>query len=276
MMEINVAKVLQQKAPRLYRWVPAPLIAYLRRVVHQDQLNAYLSKHANLPPMEFITAMLGEMKISYRAVGIEKLDPNGRYVFASNHPFGGLDGLMLAQEVAGHCGEVKLVVNDILMNLEPLESIFIPVNKHGRQSAHNLELINSAFQSNAPIVTFPAGLCSRRVRGEVTDLPWKSNFVKKAIEYQRDIVPVFFSGELSNFFYRLSSVRSAFGLPNIEMLYLVDEMFKQGGQTFEIIVGKPIPWQQLADGQSVKAWCEQVRKNAYSLRKPEVASATPK
>jgi putative hemolysin len=143
----------------------------------------------------------------------------------------------------------------------------VPVNKHGRQNAEYSRLFTEAFASDMPIVTFPAGLCSRRIRGEVTDLPWKPNFIRQAIANRRDVVPVFFSGELSNFFYRLSNARKFFGIKaNIEMLYLVDEMFKQRGRSFTIRIGEPVAWEDFTDGQRPQAWCEQIRRRAYALK----------
>ncbi len=268
MMEVDVAKVLESKNPKLARRVPKFLIEYLRRIIHEEELNYVLRNYSALSPEEFIRATLSYMGISYRAVGMERLDPTRRYVFASNHPFGGLDGLMLADEVSRYMGDVRVVVNDILMYLEPLKPIFVPVNKHGRQNDANVRAFNEAFESDLPIITFPAGLCSRRIGGEVVDLPWKRNFVKKAIATNRDIVPVHFDGVLSDFFYRLSNIRKFFGIKaNIEMLYLADEMFRQRGSQFDILIGEPIQIDLLKDRFSMDEIVETVRKKSYELKK---------
>jgi putative hemolysin len=207
------------------------------------------------------------MDITCRVEGMERLDPAGRYIFASNHPFGGPDGLMLADKVAEYFGDVRLVVNDLLMNLSPLRSIFVPVNKHGRQSAEYSRVFTDAFSSDIPIVTFPAGLCSRRRGGVVEDLRWKPNFIRRAVSDRRDVVPVFFEGELSNFFYRLSSLRTALGIrANIEMLYLVDEMFRLSGRSFAIRVGEAVKWEYFADGRRPQVRCDEIRRRVYALR----------
>jgi len=206
------------------------------------------------------------MNVRYHSVGMERLNPEGRYVFASNHPFGGMDGLMLADEVARYFGDVRVVVNDLLMYLGPLRGLFVPVNKHGRQDAGSVEAFNNAFASDVPIVTFPAGLCSRRRRGVVRDLEWKPNFVKKAAAYGRDVVPVYFNGRLSDFFYRLSNLRTVLGIKaNIEMLYLADEMFRQAGSDFEIIIGRPIPSASLLEGRTPGQAADYVRRAVYAL-----------
>jgi putative hemolysin len=266
MLQIDVKSVLQAKKPALARWIPPFAINYLRRIIHEKEINSYLRDFADLPPIEFVRASLGRMGISYDAVGLENLDDKGRYIFASNHPFGGLDGLMLADKISSRFGDVRVVVNDILMNLEPLKPIFIPINKHGRQNHTYLNLYNAAFASDMPIVTFPAGLCSRRTDGVVADVEWKPNFVKKAMSSRRDIVPVFFDGELSDFFYRLANLRTGLGIhANIEMLYLPNEMFKQQGKHFNIIIGSPVTWKSMS-GMTARETTLMLRDAVYKLK----------
>lgn len=266
MKEIDVYKVLEGKNPKLARRVPRFVVDYLRRTIHEREVNEILAKFGDLEGIAFVRAALGYMNVRYHSVGMERLDPGGRYVFASNHPFGGMDGLMLADEVARYFGDVRVVVNDLLMYLDPLRGLFVPVNKHGRQDAGSVEAFNNAFASDVPIVTFPAGLCSRRRRGVVRDLEWRPNFVKKAAAYGRDVVPVYFNGRLSDFFYRLSNLRTALGIKaNIEMLYLADEMFRQAGSDFEIIIGTPIPSASLLDGRTPGQAADYVRRAVYAL-----------
>lgn len=267
MTEIDIEKVLESKAPGLARKLPRFVIKYLKRIVHEDDLNHIIPTYFHLPPYEFIKGALGYMGVSYHATGLEKIDPNGRYLFASNHPFGGMDGMMLAELISTHLGDVRFISNDILMVVEPLRPIMIPVNKHGRQSRESADAFNAAFNSDIPMFTFPAGLCSRRIKGKITDLEWKTNFVKKAIASERDIVPVHCEGKLSNFFYNLSNIRKRLGVKaNLEMLYLVDEMFKQKGKDFNITFGAPISYKLLKD-MPLREAVEYVRKESYALAK---------
>ena len=266
MKEIDVYKVLEGKNPKLARRVPRFVVDYLRRTIHEREVNEILARFGDLEGIAFVRAALGYMNVRYHSVGMERLNPEGRYVFASNHPFGGMDGLMLADEVARYFGDVRVVVNDLLMYLGPLRGLFVPVNKHGRQDAGSVEAFNNAFASDVPIVTFPAGLCSRRRRGVVRDLEWKPNFVKKAAAYGRDVVPVYFNGRLSDFFYRLSNLRTVLGIKaNIEMLYLADEMFRQAGSDFEMIIGRPIPSASLLEGRTPGQAADYVRRAVYAL-----------
>lgn len=265
-MRIDIKEVVRSKSPGLAR--VKPLVKYLRRTLHEEEINRILEEFGELPPLEFIRAALQNMGITYELEGAEKLDRTKRYIFASNHPFGGLDGLMLAEKVAEYFGDVKVVVNDLLMNIDPLRDIFLPVNKHGRQSTEYARTYNDAFASDVPIVTFPAGLCSRRRDGVICDLEWKPSFVKQAITTRRDIVPVYFDGRLSGFFYRLSNFRRAVGIKaNVEMLYLVDEMFCQRDNHFRIAVGDPVPWQSLDDGAPPRLHAQRLKEEAYKLKK---------
>lgn len=265
MQHIDVYDILKGKNPKLARRIPRFVINYLRRIVHEEELNEALAAYADLEGVDFIRAALRHMDISYHSSGLERLDPGGRYVFASNHPFGGLDGLMLADEIFTKFGDVKVIVNDLLMNVEPIKGLFVPINKHGRQSGGSVSALNEVFASDTPIITFPAGLCSRRRKGVVCDLEWKSNFVRKAVQSGRDVVPVYFDGRLSNRFYRLANIRKTLGIKaNIEMLYLVDEMFRQQGRDFEIRFGDPVPCAVLAELGASEA-TRLVRERSYAL-----------
>lgn len=265
-LQVDLDKVIADKNPRLARLLPRFLKSYLKRIIHQDEINHVLRSFSHQTPVEFIRSTLSYMEISYRAVGLEQLPMQGRYLFVSNHPFGGMDGMMLCDELDKRFGSGRIIVNDILMNLKPLAPLFIPINKHGRQNSEYLRFFRDALASDDQIATFPAGLCSRRIEGKICDTKWKHSFVKNAIESQRDIVPVFFEGRLSNFFYNLSSFRKKIGIKaDIEMIYLPDEMFSQKGRHFDIHFGKPIPWQELAASTSVSRTAQQIREMVYAL-----------
>ena len=265
-MQIDIEKVLASKAPKLAKKLPRFLLRYLMRIVHQEEINQILAKHGELPPIEFIRAALSDMGVTYTVHGMENVPTEGRYIFASNHPFGGMDGLMVAERVSSKLGDVRSVSNDILMVIEPLRPILLPVNKHGRQSREGAKIFEECFASDVPIQTFPAGLCSRKIKGVVTDLEWKTNFVKKAIQYERDVVPVHPEGHLSKRFYRIHRFRQIFGIKaNIEMLYLVDEMFRQKGKTFKVSFGKPISYRELKEMGNYRQMTEYVRSKVYEL-----------
>jgi putative hemolysin len=268
MNKIDIAEVLAAKAPKLARRLPKFVINWLRRTIHEEEINHIYQNYWEYAPQEFIRACFRDWGVSYSIEGIEKLDRNERYLFISNHPFGGMDCMMLADKLIEYFGDVRVVVNDILRYIAPLDPLWVPVNKHGAQKLSYARKFDEAFASDLPILTFPAGLCSRKIEGRVQDTPWRPNFLKKAYASHRKIVPIFVEGRLSNFFYNLSRLRKALGVKaNIEMLWLVDEMLSQKGQHFRIIVGEPIEVESLREVGSHAEQVLEVRKACYALEK---------
>lgn len=266
-LKINVRDILKAKAPN--KKIPAFLIRYLERIVHQDEMNQFLEKHGHLVGIEFIEEAMRFLDIKITTTGLDEL-PEGRYTFAGNHPLGGIDGMATGLQVYYRFPNngIRFLSNDLLSNLENLLPLFIPVNKVGKQSQHRSlpQRIKEAYESDIQMVIFPAGICSRRIKGQITELTWQKSFVAKSIEAQRDIVPVYFDGRNSNFFYNLANLRKFLKIKiNIEMLYLVNEMFKQRGKTFNIIYGKPISYKSLDDSRSHAEWAEYIRSNALAL-----------
>ena len=266
--QIDIKQVLRQKAPSVARKIPGFMVDYLIRTVHQDELNEILRRYHDKDGVAFMQELIGYFDLNLELVNEENIPAEGRYIFASNHPLGGLDGICLSAIIGGRFdGKIRYLVNDLLLYLSNLRSIFVPINKHGAQGKKNAELIEKAYASDNQIITFPAGLCSRKQNGKIQDTEWKKSFIQKAVEYRRDIVPVFFEGRNSNFFYRLANMRKALGIKmNYEMIYLPDEMFRQRGKDFRIRFGKPVPWQRLDDGKPAKVWAERLREYVYKLK----------
>ena len=267
--QIDIKQVLRQKAPSVARKIPGFMVDYLIRTVHQDELNEILRRYHDKDGVAFMQELIGYFDLNLELVNEENIPAEGRYIFASNHPLGGLDGICLSAIIGGRFdGKIRYLVNDLLLYLSNLRSIFVPINKHGAQGKKNAELIEKAYASDNQIITFPAGLCSRKQNGTIQDTEWKKSFIQKAVEYRRDIVPVFFEGRNSNFFYRLANMRKALGIKmNYEMIYLPDEMFKSKHKTYSIHFGKPIPWQTFDSSRKPAEWAEWVKEIVYNLKK---------
>lgn len=263
--QIDIKQVLRQKAPSAARKIPGFMVDYLIRTVHQDELNEILRRYHDKDGVAFMQELIGYFDLNLELVNEENIPAEGRYIFASNHPLGGLDGICLSAIIGGRFdGKIRYLVNDLLLYLSNLRSIFVPINKHGAQGKKNAELIEKAYASDNQIITFPAGLCSRKQNGKIQDTEWKKSFIQKAVEYRRDIVPVFFEGRNSNFFYRLANMRKALGIKmNYEMIYLPDEMFKSKHKTYSIHFGKPIPWQTFDSSRKPAEWAEWVKEIVY-------------
>jgi 1-acyl-sn-glycerol-3-phosphate acyltransferase len=267
-LQLDVENILSDKNPKIRRLLPGFVIRYLKRIVHQDEINEILRNYADLRGAAFNDATLGYMGISYLAHGVENLPKGGRNIFVSNHPLGGLDGMVFMSELSKHFPAIKFPVNDILMYIENYSDIFLPVNKVGTFGRDAARLMEEAYSSDYQLLNFPAGICSRKIKGTITDLQWQKSFIIKAVQHKRDVVPCFFEGRNSAFFYNLANLRTRLGLKmNIEMLYLADEMFKQKGKDIVVYFGKPIPWQTFDGSKSPKEWTAYVREKTYELQK---------
>lgn len=254
-LRIDVDQVLRQRLPRHYGRIPRFVVNWLKRTICQDELNRVAANVFPRRGVEAAAMALQEFGVTIEVEGTDNVPDDGRFVFASNHPLGGLDGLALISVLGRRYeGKVRFVVNDLLSAIEPLEDLFLPVNKHGRQSRECARLIEEQCAGDNQIIAFPAGLCSRmRSGGEVHDLKWNKFFVTHAVKYRRDIVPVYFEGRNSMFFYRLAKLRERLGLKfNIEMIYLPSEMIKSRNSVFRIRFGKPISWTTLSVAQAAQ------------------------
>jgi len=266
---IDVKEVLRSKLKGKADNVPSFIVNYLIRIVHQDEINEILSIYKDLQGVEFMQALIEDyFKVTLNVVNEDNIPSDGRkYIFVSNHPLGGFDGICLSYLLGRHYGEnVKCLVNDLLLSIPNLRSIFIPVNKHGAQSREAAQKIEEAYVSDNQILTFPAGLCSRKNKGVVRDLEWKKSFIQKAIAHHRDVVPIYFEGRNSDFFYRLANIRKLFSIKmNLEMLYLPDEMFRLKNKSFNIHIGKPVSWQTFDSDRKSTEWAMWVKEEVYKL-----------
>ncbi|MBK5194668.1 MAG: 1-acyl-sn-glycerol-3-phosphate acyltransferase [Proteiniphilum sp.] len=266
---INIDKILKDKVSKHYNKIPRFLINYLKRTVHQEDINGILERNHDVEGVEFMQALVeNEFNLHLQLEGEENIPETGQFVFASNHPLGGLDGICLSSVLGRkYNGKIKYFVNDILYYIDPLKPIFIPINKYGAQAKESAKAMNEAYASDNQIITFPAGLCSRKLNREIKDLEWMKSFIIKSVEFRRDVIPVHFAGRNSNFFYNFANIRKATGFKfNIELIYLPDEMYKNSNQTFTITFGKPIPWQTFDKAKTATEWAQYVKEVVYSLK----------
>ena len=266
---IDIEKILKDKMGAKAKFVPGFLVRWLKRIVHQDQINAFLWESRDKTGVEWLEACVEYLDIKLEVEGKENLpapDDKRLYTFVSNHPLGGQDGVALGAVIGRHYdGRFRYLVNDLLMNLPGLAPLCIPINKTGSQSRNFPAMVKAGFESDNHMLMFPAGLCSRKRNGVISDIPWTKTFVSKSVEYQRDVVPIHFSGQNSNFFYRLANFSDKCLPFNLAMLYLVDEMYKNVHKTFQIKIGKPIPWQTFDKSKTPVEWAQFVRDQVYQL-----------
>ena len=266
---IDIEQILKSKMGAKAKFVPRPLVSWLKRIAHQDDVNAFLWESRDKSGVDWLEECVKYLDMTLDIQGMENLpDPqDGKlYTFVSNHPLGGVDGVALGSIIGRHYdGKFRYLVNDLLMNLPGLAPVCIPINKTGNQSRNFPAMVKAGFESDNHMLMFPAGLCSRRRYGVVQDIPWTKTFISKSVEYQRDIVPIHFGGQHSNFFYRLANFSDKFLPFNLAMLYLVDEMYKNVHKTFTVKIGKPIAWQTFDKTKSPMEWAQIVRGRVYKL-----------
>lgn len=288
---IDIEALFASKNARLGKLIPGFVLSYLKRITHQEEINGYIWRNRDKTGLPFVDAILQEFGVGVEVTdarksnGSAETDPSarnrpalmpgplipvtGRYIVAANHPLGGLDGMALMHALGKIRPDIVFPVNDLLMNVPGLRPLFIPINKHGKNT-ENARIIDETFASGKLVLYFPAGLVSRKIKGEIRDLEWKHTFIKKAKRYHRDVIPVYIAGKNSNWFYNLALWRKRLGIKaNIEMLYLVDEMAKQLGKTISLTIGDPIPHTTFNRSKTETQWAEWVKEKVYGLN-PEI------
>jgi putative hemolysin len=268
-LQIDVKQTIASKNEKLANLLPRFLIRWIEKLIHQDELNHYLAKYEHDTSVEFAQHVIGEMlNTTIQVVNEEKVPQEGRYIVVSNHPLGAIDGLALIALLGRYRTDIKFPVNDLLLAISPMNDIFIPINKHGRNEREAASELHRTFTSDELVLYFPAGLCSRKIRGVIQDLEWKKTIIQKATAYQRDIIPVFFVGKNSNRFYRIANWRKRLGIKtNLEMILLPDEMMKQKGKTFTIIFGDPISYATFDSSKTSVEWAAWLREQTMNLCK---------
>ena len=263
---VNIRQVFYDKNPRLANILPGFVYKYLEKIAHQRDINEFLEKHGDKYGLDFARAAIRDFNITLTVVGDANIPASGRFIFACNHPLGGFDGICMMDLMSRYFSDYKFLSNDILMNIINLHPLFIPINKHGRQAEESASKLHEAYLSDTQIVTFPSGLVSRYINGQVMDLEWKKNFIAKAVHYKRDVIPVHFTGRNSAFFYRLYRTRMMLGIKaNLEMFYLVNETFKHRNDHLTVTFGKPIPYTTFDHSKTPVQWAKWVKEQVYGL-----------
>lgn len=267
---IDIDKILRDKMGAKAKFVPSFAVNWLKRILHEDEVNQFLWDSRGLSGTEWLTECVRYLDMTLQIEGLENLpdkDDGKLYTFVSNHPLGGQDGVALGSIIGKHYdGRFRYLVNDLLLNLPGLKPVSIGINKTGKQSRDFPRMVEAGFKSDNHILMFPAGLNSRKINGKIHDLEWKKTFIAKSVEYQRDVVPIFFGGRNSDRFYRIARFSDKYVKKvNIAMLFLVDEMYRNVGKTFRVVIGKPIPWQTFDKSCTSMEWAKYVEDMVYEL-----------
>lgn len=265
---IDIEKAIHSKNPKLLKWMPGFLLNYIKRVTHEKWLNSVLNKHLELKGLDFVNALIHEFEIEVKLIGEVNIPLEGGFILAANHPLGGMDGIALMHAIGRIRPDIRFLVNDLLMSFDNFQPIFVPVNTLGKNSLNASLRIEEAYANKHPVLIFPAGLVSRKQEGGVKDLTWKKSFISKSKKHQLDVLPCHIGGKNSEFFYNLANWRKKIGVKaNLEMFWLVDEMYKQRGKKVEITVGNPVSYQKFNSEKSDAKWAEYMKDLVYKLGK---------
>lgn len=263
---INIREVFASKNPSLANVMPGFVYRYITRILHIDFINDFLKRYGHLTGINFVDAVINEFNVKEHIYGLENIPDSGRFIFSSNHPLGGFDGLLLMKTVDKKLGNPKFLTNDILMNIPQLQPLFVPVNKHGGHSRDAAKILRETYESNDQILIFPSGLASRKIKGKIVDLEWKKHFISKAVQYKRDIIPVFVGGRNTNRFYWLAKLRKFFRIKwNLEMFFLPDETMKHRNTDVSLYFGKPLPYTMFDKSKTHNEWAAYVKELVYHL-----------
>ncbi len=265
-VRLDLKRLFMQKNPRLAPYIPWFIYAYLNRVLHIGEINDFLAVHGTKVGLEFTKEVIKDFNVTVSLKGAENLPEQGRFIFASNHPLGGFDGMLLLTELNRRYHDVRSLSNDILMSFENLSPLFIPINKYGTMTHESVLALEETMDSDIQVLTFPSGLVSRRTKGVIIDPPWQKSFISKAVQHKRDVVPVHVTGRCTNFFYNLSSFRKFLGIKtNIEMFYLADETYRHKNKHFTVTFGKPVSYTTFDRRKRPDAWAKSMQNYVYSL-----------
>lgn len=269
-LKIDLRGIMNKRLGTRSRWVPAFMLHGLERLVRQDELNHILEVAYPEEGSGFSRKVLEELDITLDVRGLDALPEGEAFEFVSNHPLGGLDGIALVGILGARYGDenIRVLVNDMLMNVEPLRKVFLPVNKYGSQGREAARAIGEAYTSGKQIVMFPAGLVSRRQPdGSIRDLTWQKSCVVKALESGRRMVPVHFEGLNSPKFYNIAHWRKKLGIGvNLEQALLPSELCGSRGASYRVTFGRPVnPALYRKKGKTPAEIAGMLRRHVYKL-----------
>lgn len=246
--------------------LPGFVLSFIKRLIHQEDFNRYF-RQGKLGT-EFLNGFLEYINAKVEIIGEENIPAEGRFTFASNHPLGMLETCAEVGFLSGkYDGKIVVPANDLMMSIRQVRDYLIPVNKLGGQGRDLAGALDEAFASDKQMLYFPAGLCSRKIDGIIQDLPWKKTFITKSRQSQRDVIPIWFSGQNSPRFYRIDKWCKRLGIKfNLAMLTLPSEVFRCRNKNFRMVIGKPIPWQTFTKERSDAEWAAYVRDKVYELK----------
>ena len=266
---INVENTLQEKYPSFQvksPWIKKPTISMLRKLTHEDEVNQFLDKYQHLEGFDFIDQVFDYFNFSYSVPHLDRrnIPASGRLVIVANHPLGALDGLALLKLVGEVRRDVKIIVNDVLMDFKAIDDLLLPVDNLNRSTQKSsIKQILSSLESEQAVIVFPAGEVSRIRPNGVRDGKWSGGFLSFAKKTGAPVLPVHVGARNSSFFYSSSMVYKP-----LSGMLLAHEMFNKYSKIITFRIGAPIPYRTIKALPLVKKdILKLIRREVYRLGK---------
>ena len=271
---ISVERSFYEKFPRLSegraRSFAQPVVALLKRIACEERINAVLEQGRGLQGLAFVEFVLEHLRVGYAAANTdrENIPVEGRVVIVANHPLGAVDALVLLHLVGSVRRDVKILANDVLMQLEPLSSLLLPLPVFGAGSAlGGAREAYRALERDEALIVFPAGEVSRMRAQGVRDGAWSAGFARLAQKTRSPVLPIHVRAYNSPMFYGVSMLAKP-----LAALLLVRELFGARGR-IDLQIGEAVPPQALsADQARPERIAQRMRCHVYRLarRRPTV------
>lgn len=266
---INIEQAVVDKFPGFASkpsLIRRPAISFLRRLIHEKKINAFLETHRGCKNFEFIDKVFEYFDFSYsvNASDRKNIPSFGRVLIFANHPIGSLDGLAILRLVGEIRPDVKIIANDMLTRLETIDDLIIPLdNMTGGSPRRAYKKVIEALNNEEAVIVFPAGEVSRASPTGVKDSRWLPGFVNFARRGNAPLLPIYIHAKNSLLFYGVSLMFKPLGTA-----LLVREMFNKQSRVIRFSVGQAIPRQALeSKGLHDRTLVKRLRQYLYKLSK---------
>lgn len=238
---LELESLLEAKLPVYSRWpvfLRKTLLGVLNWVLCISRINAFLAINGHLRGTAFVQASLAYLSVKWHALGEQRIPKAGPLVVVANHPNGIVDGMALYLSIHRIRPDIRIVVNDVLCQFEPMDGVFLPVVNVGEgcNRTHQVRIV-SHLQAGGAILLFPSGEVSRLTRHGVRDCHWRKGFLHFAHSVSAPILPVFIKSRNSWWFYLAGLIASP-----LAMLLLPGEIFRSQGREIHLQIGNVVPW----------------------------------
>jgi len=279
MKEINIETILREKMPNLFtkypKFISQLVLVFIKFVIHLKSINQILTQNENVYGIEFVNNTFKFIGFDYKIeqLDLDRIPKTGRLLIASNHPLGGMDGLALTAAIYRVRQDVRILANDVLMNLTNIENLFLPVNIFSSAAIRsNLNNIKQALENEEALIFFPAAKVSRLSFEGIKDTSWNKGIVRFAQKYNSPILPVYLKAKNSTLFYILSSLFDTLGT-----FLLPHEVMNKRGKVLKATIGKIINVKEFNSLQITdQTLTNRLREHIYTLRKNRDSIYNPK